>query len=84
MARVDVLIDADGGSDVFELTLASRAERRLTRRRSASAVWSPDGSRIAFTREQGRVTRLVVARADGTRQRYVSPTGVNAFEPTWG
>jgi TolB protein len=76
---------ADGGSDVYELTLASRTERRLTRGgRSASAVWSPDGSRIAFTREEGGVTRLVVARADGAGQRYASPPRVNAFDPTWG
>ena len=76
---------ADGGSDVFELALASGRERRLTRgARSASAVWSPDGRRIAFTREQADVTRLVVAHADGRRQRYASPPGVNAFDPTWG
>ena len=76
---------ADGGSDVYELTLASRTERRLTRGgRSASAVWSRDGRRIAFTQERWSVTRLVIARPDGTGQRYVTPPGVDAFEPTWG
>ena len=39
---------------------------------------------VAFTNEQGNVTRLVVARADGTGERYVSPPRVNAFDPTWG
>jgi Tol biopolymer transport system component len=76
---------SEGGSDVFELTLASRTERRLTHGgRSASAVWSPAGRRIAFTQEEGAVTRLVVARRDGTGRRYATPPGVNAFEPTWG
>jgi Tol biopolymer transport system component len=74
-----------GASDVYVLTLASGVERRLTRDgKSGGAAWSPDGKSVAFVREHGGVTRIVIARADGSGRRFATPPGVNAFDPTWG
>lgn len=43
-------------------------------------AWSPDGSQLVFLRG----TDLIVARADGTRQRRVPlDAGLSAGEPTW-
>ncbi|MDQ3956669.1 MAG: hypothetical protein M3285_14120, partial [Actinomycetota bacterium] len=44
--------------------------KRLTHRKDSSPVWSPDGSKIAFSRwqEKNRRYLLFVARADGSQQ----------------
>jgi Tol biopolymer transport system component len=54
------------------------------------AVWSPDGRRLAFSREFGGGTALFVMRADGTGVRRVTtpattPEGAPSFDvtPAW-
>jgi Tol biopolymer transport system component len=44
--------------------------------------WSPDARHLAFARYDGETMRLVVARADGSRARWVT-SGWSAGEPSW-
>jgi Tol biopolymer transport system component len=50
-----------------------------------TAVWSPDGTRLAFGRTEVNDWRLVVASQDLTGLRTLSPTGnaLNAGPPVW-
>ena len=51
-------------------------QRRLTRTPAAnesSPSWSPDGRKIAFTREAGANFELYVMNADGSGERRLTP-----------
>jgi Tol biopolymer transport system component len=58
-------------SDIFAYTLASSTETRLTSAGNGfQAVWSPDGTEIAFGTYDG--TGLYLMDADGTEQRLAA------------
>ena len=59
--------------------------RRLTRSGSEDigAAWSPNGSRILFTSTRTGLSQLFLMRPDGSRQRRLLRTGINALEPSW-
>ncbi len=44
--------------------------------------WSPDGTRIAFTRGP-QADRVWVMNADGSNQTQISPPGIGASFPSW-
>jgi TolB protein len=49
-----------------------------------SPAWSPDGTRIAFTRVSGpRATSIVVVNVDGTGEHRLSPAGRSDGNPAW-
>jgi dipeptidyl aminopeptidase/acylaminoacyl peptidase len=50
-----------------------------------TAVWSPDGSTIAFTREtqSARRVEITVIRSDGTGELTFAPGGYPTGTPTW-
>jgi len=52
--------------------------------RDSSPVFSPDGSRLAYTSSrQGSNVMVMVANADGTATVPISPPGQNSFDPDW-
>jgi Tol biopolymer transport system component len=60
----------DDGVDLFRVPLVGGEPRRLARD-VASADWSPDGSRIAFARDEGRRSRLILIPADGGAEQVL-------------
>jgi TolB protein len=59
--------------------------RRLTRSGSEDIAgsWSPDGARIVFTSRRTGLSQLFLMRPDGSRQRRLLRSGINALEPSW-
>ena len=59
--------DADpGGSEIWLYDLVGGSRTRLTFSRGTTPVWSPDGTRIAFTSRRNGVNLLYQRAADGT------------------
>jgi TolB protein len=61
---------------IFTISPNGTGERRLTVPGDATddePVWTPDGSRIAFTRQFGADTAIYTMRPDGTGLKRVSP-----------
>ncbi|MGD8869186.1 MAG: BTAD domain-containing putative transcriptional regulator [Gemmatimonadales bacterium] len=85
-------VPLDGGRDygyrLGILELASGAHRPLSAMALRSAeggwgVWSPDGTRIAFSGPVGDEERVFVVNVDGSDLLPVSPAGESASEPAW-
>ncbi len=62
--------------------------KRPGRTQDNTAVWSPDGNRIAFVRtnitdKPFDATAIFVATADGTDERRITPWRLNAKDPDW-
>jgi Lysyl oxidase/WD40-like Beta Propeller Repeat len=73
-----VALDEEDFGDVFVADADGRRIGQITHTPGmdeASPSWSPDGLRLVFEREG----RIVVARADGSRERVVA----QGFEPAW-
>ena len=48
------------------------------------AAWSPDGSRIAFSKLDGyQGTAIYVMNADGTNPTRLTPEGIHSASPSW-
>ena len=63
--------------EIYVIKADGSGLRRLTRNTLAdnNPVWSPDGRRIAFTRDRDRQTvNIYVMNADGSGQQRLSPT----------
>ena len=58
-------------------------QRNLTRNvaRDGVPVWSPDGKRIAFTRERGHNNEIYVMNADGSGQRNLTQNAARDEDP---
>lgn len=65
-------------SQLFTMNPDGTGLRQITRSRRASfeAAWSPDASRIAFERQFGNRTAILVMRADGSALHDLTPSGV--------
>ena len=83
--------DRDGDSEIF-VRYTDGSVRRLTRNGVADfgAAWSPDGRRLAFSRQVGEGTALFVMNADGSGARRLTspvttPEGLLSFDvsPAW-
>ena len=76
--RAAVVMGSAGGTerDVWVIEGARGVASRLTTEQGADVwpVWSPDGSRVAFTSNRSGVYSIVIKRADGTgSEEFMSP-----------
>ncbi|ACG71932.1 TolB domain protein [Anaeromyxobacter sp. K] len=73
-----------GRPELWAYRFSDRAFRPLGRHRNAfGGVYSPDGSRIAFTVSEGNVTDLWVMSADGVGARKLTSDPAIDVSPTW-
>ena len=64
-------------NEIYVMNANGTGLRRLTRNtvKDGNAVWSPDGRRIAFTRNRGwQTVNIYVMNADGSGQRRLTPS----------
>jgi Tol biopolymer transport system component len=67
-------MNADG-TDAQRLTKSPVADERPT--------WSPDGTKIAFTRKQRGNTDVYAITADGRREQRLTSGPADDYQPTW-
>jgi TolB protein len=67
--------DPDTG-DLTNLTRSPRTEDRYP-------CWSPDGRRVAFTRDRGEYKDLVVMDADGSNPKVIVTGSFTCYMPSW-
>jgi Tol biopolymer transport system component len=65
------------------LTLKDRSVRVLTSEPDNLPGWSPDGSRIVFTRKQGENFDIYTIRPDGTDLRRLTTFPANDAHAVW-
>jgi Tol biopolymer transport system component len=72
------------GADLYLRTLADGAETRLTDSEpyDGGAVFSPDGTQIAFHADRGNGSSIAILGVDGAGYREVVSTGQNWY-PRW-
>jgi TolB protein len=69
------VVDPDAG----EMTNLSRSPGTEDR----YPCWSPDGRRVAFTRDHGEFKDLLVMNADGTNQQVIVTGPFTCYMPSW-
>jgi TolB protein len=72
----EVFIVGPDTGDMRNVTRSPRAEDRYP-------CWSPDGRRIAFTRDRGEFKDLLVIAADGAGERTVLRGDFTCYMPSW-
>jgi Tol biopolymer transport system component len=73
----------NGGAETDVQTINVDGTNRITLGPGIDPSWSPDGAWLAFRVSGVPGSRIVVARADGTERREVSPPGANDLDPAW-
>jgi TolB protein len=69
------VVDPDTG-DLTNLTRSPGTEDRYP-------CWSPDGNRVAFTRDRGDFKDLLVMDADGSGQQVIVSGDFTCYMPSW-
>jgi Tol biopolymer transport system component len=71
-------------ANIFVANADGTAMRQLTTgHRDAGPTWSPDGSRIAFVRDEGDQHELYVMKADGSDARALTRTAASEGMLAW-
>jgi dipeptidyl aminopeptidase/acylaminoacyl peptidase len=77
------LVDA-GGDFILEVSdVRGIPDLPIGNAKPVTPHWSPDGGSLAYLRRDNGLTRVWVARADGTGARPVSKLGVDARDVRW-
>jgi len=71
----DLWVMRPDGIDLRQLTADGGVKRDVS--------WSPDGSRLAYTREENGGTRIYVVGVDNPLPKVLTPEGVNEYYPAW-
>jgi TolB protein len=71
--------------DIYRLDIRTHTSRPLvaTRALEHSPTFSPDGTRLAFVRENGGNADIYVANADGSQTRRLTRTAGGEYNPAW-
>ncbi len=74
----------DKGADIFEANRDGIILRQLTNDTlyNGSAEFSPDGSKIAFYQDDGKISKIVVMDSDGSNQRVLTDNEKDYY-PHW-
>jgi TolB protein len=77
-------LSKDGNPEIYVLTLATGAFRRLTTWSGIDTepTWSPTGREIAFVSDRSGTAQIYVMDADGTNARRLTHEGFNT-QPRW-
>ena len=70
------ITNRDGNNEIYRMNVDGSNQQRLTNtaESEAQAIWSPDGSKILFTRRIGtNVQQIWMMNADGSNQTRISP-----------
>jgi TolB protein len=83
--QVAMTLTKDGNPEIYVLTLATGAFRRLTTWTGIDTEpsWSPTGREIAFTSDRGGAAQIYVMDAEGGNLRRVSRAGGFNTQPRW-
>lgn len=73
------LTNKDGSEEIWAMNSDGTGQARITANGGSGPVWSPDGTRIAFTLG----ANIWVMDADGSNQRQLTNKIVFNFFPTW-
>jgi TolB protein len=80
-------VTPDEGSNVYVVRVSDGTVKNLTGGAGDDyqAVWSPDGSNLAWSSKPGSGQyRIVVANPDGSGQRIISSGDGDDYQPAWG
>jgi len=74
--------DQEGINDIYTMDADGRHQTRLTTdaAHDGSAVWSPDGTKIAFISNRRGTFEIYLMNADGSNQRPLRAEGVQTFD----
>jgi Tol biopolymer transport system component len=84
-SRIAFSSNRDAGRDqVFVMPVAGGDARQVTRGGGSQPAWSPDGKQLAFVREQGGVTHIYAANADGSGEpKQLTSANQRHIDPSW-
>ncbi len=84
-ARLAFARGADRGGGLYTIGFDGRGTKRVTSGQDEAPAWSPDGTRLAFSRTQnrGRSYEIYVVSATGARPHAITHAGGYAQSPSW-